>query len=110
MSDKEKIFEKWYKTLSWIMDKVETFPRKSKFTLGERILNISFYILEKLIEAYYKKDKKQDLYEVNLSLEKLRLLFRLSYEKKYISVTQYGYISENINETGRIVGAWLKKT
>ena len=42
-------------------------------------------------------------------LEKLRVFFRISHGRRYISHAQYEYISGAIDITGRMAGGWLKK-
>ncbi|MBA7669023.1 hypothetical protein ES703_77149 [subsurface metagenome] len=42
-------------------------------------------------------------------MEKLRVMFRISYERKYLSINQYRYISSELNETGKMVGGWINK-
>jgi len=102
-------FVKWYKTLDWILDKCEKFPKSVRFTLSSRIANISIYILEGIIEAIYTKKRSHILNTINLYIEKLRVLFRISFDRRYISIKQYEYISSEIDETGKMIGGWIKK-
>ena len=46
-----KAVPKLYDVIMWLMERVEKFPRSQKFTLGDRIVNISLDILDVLIEA-----------------------------------------------------------
>lgn len=92
----------------WIIDKVERYPKSIKFSIGERIMTYSLDINEKIIEAIYKKEKKSILEDINLKLETLRILFRLSKDKKYISIQQYEFISSDLNEFGSMIGGWIK--
>ena len=102
------VFKKWYGILDWILDKGETFPKSVRFTLSSRLSNISMDILEGIIEAIYSKQKTYILKRINLYIEKLRVLFRLSFDRRYISVKQYEYISAELNEFGKMIGGWLK--
>ena len=43
---------KLYDVIMWLMGRVEKFPRSQKFTLGDRILNISLDTLDVLIRPY----------------------------------------------------------
>ncbi len=101
-------FKKWYRILDWILDKCETFPKSVRFTFSSRVANISFDILERIVEAIYSKNKTDILRRINLYIEKLRVLFRISYDRQYISVKQYEFISAELNEFGRMIGGWLK--
>ncbi len=108
MTEKYPLFEKWSSTLDWILDTVEKFPKSVRFTLSSRIANISLDILERIIEAIYRKKRLHILYDINLYIEKLRILFRISMARKYISIRQYEYIISQLNETGKMTGGWIK--
>ena len=93
----------------WLMGRVEKFPRSQKFTLGDRIVNISLDTLDILIEATYTQKRLPLLQKVNVQLEKLRFLIRICHDFKLISAKQYTYISNEINEVGKLVGGWIRK-
>jgi len=59
-------------------------------------------------EAIYTRDKTENLKSINLSVEKLRIFFRLSHDRKYIAMNQYEYISTQLDEFGKMIGGWLK--
>lgn len=99
---------KLYDIILWLIPQVEKFPRDYKFTLGGRIINNIFDSLETIIEAAYTKDKTYLLRKLNLQLEKLRYMIRLSTDIKALSVKKYAYISGEINELGKMIGGWLK--
>ncbi len=108
MKEDYPVFVKWSKVLDWILDRVEKFPKNVRFTLSGRIANISLDILEGLIEAIYIKNRIHILERQNLYIEKLRVLFRICYERHYISIRQYEYITEELDETGRMLGGWIR--
>lgn len=83
-------------------------PRDLKFVLGDRMLTTTYDIFDILIEAKYSHMKKELLHQANLLLERLRFQVRLCSEERLISIHQYEYIAEMINEVGRMVGGWAK--
>ena len=99
---------KLYDVIMWLMGRVEKFPRSQKFTLGDRIVNISLDTLDVLIEATYTRKRLPLLQKANVQLEKLRFLIRLCHDFKLISAKQYAYISNEINEVGKLVGGWIR--
>jgi hypothetical protein len=101
------LYVHWYKTLNWILDCVERMPKTVRFSLASRISDSSLDIIELIIEAIYQKQKEIPLKAINLKLEKLRVLFRISFERNYLSGKQYEYISRALNEAGKMVGGWL---
>lgn len=108
MNDDYPLFKKWYSILDWIMDKCEKFPKNVRFTLSSRIINLSLEVMEKIIEAIYRKNRSYILLDINLYIEKIRIFFRIGYDRKYISISQYEFISSEINEFGKMVGGWIK--
>ncbi|MBN1479307.1 diversity-generating retroelement protein Avd [candidate division KSB1 bacterium] len=111
MAEKEDILTKTYDLLRYIIPQLAKFPREQKFILADRIETHILQILEDLVEAYYSERsvKRPILIRVNLKLEKLRFLIRLSHDLQFFSHRQYGYLADKINEIGRMVGGWLKK-
>jgi hypothetical protein len=83
-------------------------PRDLKFVLGDRMLTTTYDLLDLLIEAKYLHTKKARLQQANLLLERLRFQVRLCVEEKLISIRQYEYLIEMIDEVGRMVGGWTK--
>ena len=104
------LFLHWYKANEWIMDKSAKLPRSVRPTLVKRIDDYSLDILELIQEAIFTKTKarRTKLRAINSHLDKLRILMRICYDRQYISMKQYRYAYELIDETGRMVGGWLK--
>ena len=103
-----KAVPKLYDVISWLLGRVEKFPRSQKFTLGDRIVNLALDTLELLIEATYTRDRLPLLRKANVQLEKLRFLIRLCHDFKLLSAKQYAYISNEINEVGKLIGGWIR--
>lgn len=104
-----KILPALYDFIVWFSPKLSNYPKKYKYTLGDRILSLQLEILESIIDAKYSSSKKSHfLRKANLQLEKLRFLIRLSKDLLCISITQYEYAAKSINEIGKMVGGWEK--
>ena len=67
------VYDKWYKILSWLAERVDNFPKKVKSTFSDRILNNSYGIVEKIIEALYRREKTDILKDINIDIEKIRV-------------------------------------
>lgn len=100
--------EKHYRFVLWLVPTVEKFPRAQKFTLGDRIQAAALDVLDGLTEANYSRDCAPALTLVNLRLERLRLLFRLSHDLRLVDPRRYEFAARAIDEIGRLVGGWLK--
>jgi hypothetical protein len=100
--------EKAYRFLLWVVPALEKFPRSQRFLLGDRIETTALTVLEKLVDATYSRQVEPTLREVNLALERLRFLFRLSKDLHYLDLKRYEYVAREIDEIGRLVGGWLR--
>jgi len=100
--------EKCYQFLLWLVPTVEKFPKSQKFLLGDRIQNLALDVQESLIEATYSKNPAAHLSSANMRLEKLRFLFRLALDLKYIDLRRYEFAARAVDEIGRMAGGWMK--
>lgn len=101
------IFNKWYPLLNWILERCEAYPKHARFTVANRVANLSLDFTALLVEAVYTRERRPLLQRANLLLEQLRILFRVSADQRYFSMRQYEYVSEEINEVGKMLGGWL---
>jgi hypothetical protein len=99
---------KLYDYLLYIIPVLEKFPRSQKFLIGDRIETLLLDTLELLINAAYSKRKYGTLKTVNLKLETLRYLLRLSKDLKLITPKGYEFSARAVNDIGVSVGGWLK--
>jgi hypothetical protein len=103
------VFIKWTEFIEWLFPHTEKFPKRSRFTLALRIENLALDIIEDLVEARYAKEKLEILKRINLKLEKLRILLRLSHKFRYLSTQSYEFAVKNLNEVGQMIGGWIKQ-
>jgi len=104
------IFIKWLDFLKWLLVTTDQFPKKARFTFSERLNQLSLCIVEDLVEARYSRDKKQTLKQINLNLEKLRVLLRICFELKFLSTSAYEQAMSRLQEIGKMLGGWIKQT
>jgi four helix bundle protein len=101
--------EKMHQFVLWLIPTVEKFPQRQRFLLGDRIQTAGLDILEGLIEATYSRGGRLRLLEiVNVRLEKLRILFRIAMELRYLDLRRYEHAARSLDEIGRLVGGWMK--
>ena len=100
--------ERAYVFILWLIPTLEKFPKSQRFLLGDRIESTALDMLEGLIEATYTRNRIQLLNGVNLQIEKLRFLMRLSMDLRYLDLRRYEHAAKALNEIGRLVGGWLK--
>lgn len=100
--------EAMYRFNLWLIPAVEKFPRTQKFLLGDRIQSGALDVLDALIEATYSRSRDAALTRANLTLEKLRFLFRLANDLHHLDSRRFEHAARALDEVGRLVGGWTK--
>ncbi|MBD2214691.1 diversity-generating retroelement protein Avd [Nostoc linckia FACHB-104] len=95
--------------LIWYVPIIERLPKIHKFTLGDRIINQLYDLLEGLVKAKYAKDKLPQLESLNTQLDILRYQTRMLLDFEKMSVERYEYAIKIIDEIGTELGGWIKK-
>ncbi|MDJ0532255.1 MAG: diversity-generating retroelement protein Avd [Xenococcaceae cyanobacterium MO_207.B15] len=104
------IIQKTYDLIKWYIPILNRLPKDHCFTLGERIINNLYDLLERLIQARYaKSDKLNRLQSLNTELDILRYQTRLLYDFQLISTQRYKYINQQLNDIGIELGGWIKQ-
>jgi hypothetical protein len=104
------VIAKAYQLLQWSTDRIALFPRWHRYTMGARLEQQVYGVLERPLRAKYTRDRAPLLRAVNLELEVLRFQFRLVKDFRCLSLDSYGYAARTVNEIGQMVGGWLKKS
>lgn len=110
MKETYPLFVHWYDTLNWILATVERFPKHARFSLASRLADAALDTMTLIVEAIYAKQRVRLLDRVNLLLEQQRVLFRIACDRQYLAKRQYEYIANALDEAGRMVGGWRKKS
>ncbi|MDA1053035.1 MAG: diversity-generating retroelement protein Avd [Planctomycetota bacterium] len=105
-----KVIEKTYDLVVWSCQHIGKFPRSHRFTLGDRLEQRLYQVLEMLLRAKYDRERLVLLQQANLELELLRFQFRLAKDLKCLSIDSYGSASRSVNEVGKLVGGWIKQS
>ena len=85
------------------------FPKHEKFLLANMIREAGYNMLKFCISANKRIFKKTDLTSLNTEHEFLRQLINLSFSLKYINSEKHRKASLLVDETGRMIGAWIKQ-
>lgn len=110
MKEDYPLFVHWYDTLNWILSTVENFPKKARFSVASRIAEQALDAMECVVEAIYTRRRTPLLDRFNMILEKQRILFRISRDRRYIAVRQYEHVAGLLEEAGKMAGGWRKAT
>lgn len=95
--------------ITWLIPVLEQFPRSQRFLLGDRLQGLALDTVEALVEATYTKAPVEPLRRVNVKLEQQRLMVRLAYNLRLLSVDRYEHACRKLDDIGRGVGGWLRK-
>lgn len=104
------LYQKFYDLILYSFPIIGRFPKNQRFTLGQQIENSMLDITKLIIQAnkFGNKNRLQNLYCVDVELEKLKLLIRLANDLGFMSQQRYGVFCERFVEIGRILGGWIK--
>jgi hypothetical protein len=95
------IIQKTYDLVKWYVPILNKLPRNHRFTLGERIINGLYELLEGLIAARYSRNNKLEaLEQLNTRLDLLRHQTRLLLDFELMATDRYEYVGKLINEIG----------
>jgi hypothetical protein len=103
------IIQKTYDLIKWYVPILNRLPRDHRFTLGERMINGLYALLEGLIQARYSKDKLSQLQALNTHLDILRHQSRLLLDFDLMALQRYEYVSKLLNAIGTDLGGWIKQ-
>lgn len=103
------VIQKTHDLIKWYVPILEKLPRTYKFTIGEKMINHLYELLEGLIEAKYANRKLESLKKLNVKLDIIRHQTQLLLDFELISLKRYQYVNQLINEVGTELGGWIKQ-
>ena len=105
------LFTHWERTLKDLLCRTQKFPKAVRFTFTTRIDGLTLDVLEHIVAARWSagRDKTAVLKAANLSIEKLRILLRITHDLEYLDHRGYEVVARNLDEAGRMIGGWLKQ-
>ncbi|MBL9173690.1 MAG: four helix bundle protein [Verrucomicrobiales bacterium] len=96
---------------AWTLMRTADLPKSHRFTVGQRLDNLTLDALLMVTEALYSPParKRPLLVALNLHLELLRVLWRLVHDQRWISQQQLVFVMGRVDEIGRMTGGWLRQ-
>lgn len=104
------IYGKYLDLISYTEMILKKYPKCERFALATVIKNKTYEGMECVICAhkYYDKSKKLDaLCELDIKLKMIKVLVRVSYKNKYITVQNYRAWSFKLANVGNLLGGWI---
>lgn len=104
------IYGKYLDLISYTEMILKKFPKCERFALASKIKNVTYEGMECIIYGYkfYDKMKKLDsLNTLDVKLKMLKVLIRVSYKSKYITIQNYRAWSNKLTNLGNLLGGWI---
>jgi len=101
-----RIFEFYKLAYSYI----QFFPKKDKYTLGQKIDNLILDTIELIFLAsnLSKEEKYNILQKASLKIDLLKILIRLAKEVKALDNKKYIQLQQELQEIGKMIGGWIR--
>lgn len=104
------LIKKLYELYKCSHKTILVFPKHERYSLGEKIENNILETMELSLfgNAQPKNFKETYLLKANAKIEILKILFRLALDNNFINETQYLKAEEYLQESGKMLGGWIK--
>ena len=99
-------FQVTYDLIIEIHKRVDNFPRVHRYSIGEKIKNIGFDLLDLIIKANSVEDKTIYLQQAEDVLEKLKIYIRLCFDLKILGSKGFEFLIREMDEIGRQLNKW----
>jgi len=102
------VIKRGYDFSKWLLNHTGKFPKSYRFSVAAKMENAMLDFVEAASVANMRRDRLPLLKRADEALARLQLLFRLSYEMRFINLKSYEYGSNRLVELGRLLGGWIK--
>jgi len=105
-----KIYQKVYDFLLWVKPTVQRFTRVYKYSLGIELEKEVLELLRTIIKANLNRgDKAGEIKQCLIHYETVKVFVRLAKDYRLLSLRQYKFAAEKLEEIGKMLGGWQKK-
>ncbi|MCP5045385.1 MAG: four helix bundle protein [bacterium] len=95
---------------TWLLQHTARWPKRTRFTLTQRIENHALDALEALVLARYQTHQRPArLLELNLLFERMRYLLRAARATQACPARTFEQAMRRLDETGRMLHGWRKQ-
>ena len=102
------LFSLRYGLTGRLLERAGRFPKGLRPTLGIRLIERALDVLETVVKLQYTRERRLLFQEVNLALERLRILLRLYLERRLLSTGEYEEFAREVDTAGRMLGGWIR--
>ena len=104
------IFTKTFQLYKSFYEILSTFPRKDRYTLGQKSEIAILEVLEAIIVASNmpKQEKLPILKMASMKLDIVSVFLKLARDIKALEIKKYQVLESQTEEVGRMLGGWIK--
>lgn len=102
------LFQKAYDLALWLHPILNKFPKSQKFVLASKIENCLLELIEAIVKVNSGIKNSYVMENLNVEVDRLRILVRLAKDLRFLSVKAYGFFSEKVTEIGKLTGGFQK--
>lgn len=102
--------QKLYDFTIWMTAHTSNYPKSHRFSYAVKIETLLLDTLILIEKANRSASREALMHRIELNLQSLRILIRLSKDLKMINLKSYEFAIKSLEEIGRIFGGWWKKT
>jgi hypothetical protein len=104
------IFAKLYEFYSKLSQAISSFPKTKRYTLGQKLDNLTLEILELLFSVPISTNKTATLQKISIKVDLLKIILRLSKDSQSITDKRYLELQRILQEIGKMLGGWIRST
>lgn len=100
----------WERFVGDLLDRTAQFPKSARFTFASRLDARALDTLECLVRARFasREERLVALAAADEHLAVLRVLLRLSFERRYLAAGPFEALVRSLDEAGRMLGGWRR--
>lgn len=102
------IFTKLYDFYKNLTQAITSFPKTKRYTLGQKLDNLTLEMFELLLFIPASKDKITTLQQISIRLDLLKILLRLAKDCQSLTDKNYLILQTILQEIGKMLGGWLR--
>ncbi|OGD93724.1 hypothetical protein A3H87_04830 [Candidatus Curtissbacteria bacterium RIFCSPLOWO2_02_FULL_42_37] len=102
------IFTKLYDFYKNLSRYIVSFPKTRRYTLGQRLDDLTLDIFELLFSIPNAKSKVETLMQISTKLDLIKVLLRLAKDNQAIKSNRYLELQATLQEIGKMLGGWIR--
>jgi len=102
------VYQKAYDTALYALPILNRLPKSYRGSLARDLQGGLTRMLVGIVAANHDPARRQEIIRrIDIDLEGVRTLLRLSHDLKLVPTKQYGVLAARLDEVGRLLGGWL---